>query len=150
MRTDIDERRDEITIWLESGVSRMEVCRRLKCKYDTLKVRLDAWGLKHLKNQPGKDNPKYGARRPVKDYLKLDGLFIRSSRLRYKLIEEGVKDYRCEVCSNSEWLGGPIPLELHHENGNRFDNRLENLTIVCPNCHALTPTNSGKNIGSYS
>ena len=44
------------------------------------------------------------------------------------------------------WMGEPIPLELEHINGNHLDNRLENLTILCPNCHALTPTYRGKNI----
>ena len=40
-----------------------------------------------------------------------------------------------------------MPLELDHKNGDRRDNRLENLWLPCPNCHALTPTYRGRNIG---
>jgi len=45
----------------------------------------------------------------------------------------------------AEWLGQPIPLELEHANGDRTDNRLEKLSLLCPNCHALTPTYRGRN-----
>jgi 5-methylcytosine-specific restriction endonuclease McrA len=68
------------------------------------------------------------------DYIN-SNKFIPASRLRRKLIEDGVKENKCERCGNSEWMGEPIPLELHHINGNHYDNRLENLQILCSNCH---------------
>lgn len=68
-----------------------------------------------------------------------------SYKLKIRLIKEGVKEERCEVCNNTEWMGEPIPLDLHHINGNHFDNRLENLIIVCPNCHRLTDNWGNKN-----
>lgn len=68
-----------------------------------------------------------------------------SHKLKLRLIKEGVKEEKCEVCGNTEWIGEPIPLDLHHINGNHFDNRLENLIIVCPNCHRLTDTHGNKN-----
>lgn len=49
-----------------------------------------------------------------------------------------IRGHKCENCGNTEWSGQPIPLEIHHINGNRFDNREENLQILCPNCHAFT------------
>ena len=50
------------------------------------------------------------------------------------------------MCGITEWNGQPTPTELDHINGVRTDNRLENLRILCPNCHAQTKTYRGKNI----
>jgi 5-methylcytosine-specific restriction endonuclease McrA len=65
--------------------------------------------------------------------------------VRLRLISAGVKERRCERCGLDTWLDEPIPLQLHHVNGVGSDNRLENLEILCPNCHALTDTWSGRN-----
>ena len=71
---------------------------------------------------------------------------LSSHNIRKRLINEGWKEARCESCKLEEWMGGPISLELDHINGDRFDNRIENLRILCPNCHAQTDTYRGKNI----
>lgn len=73
----------------------------------------------------------------------------QSNKLRKRLLSSGIKDHKCEMCGMSAWLGAPIPLELDHINGNKHDNRLPNLRIICPNCHATTDTYRGKNIGRY-
>ena len=69
----------------------------------------------------------------------------QSYKLKKRLIAEGIKKPMCESCREFEWLEQPIPLELHHINGNNSDNRLENLRLLCPNCHALTDSYRGKN-----
>lgn len=51
-----------------------------------------------------------------------------------------LRGHRCECCGNTEWLGQPIKLEIHHINGDRSDNSLENLQLLCPNCHSYTDT----------
>ena len=61
-----------------------------------------------------------------------------SSAIRQRLIKEGLKEAKCECCGRADWLGVPVPLELHHINEVHTDNRLENLLILCPNCHAMT------------
>jgi hypothetical protein len=84
--------------------------------------------------------------RPLDEVL-VSGRWAVTSRLRARLIAEGLKEARCEVCRRVGWNGAPIPLELDHANGQRDDNRLVNLRILCPNCHAQTPTYRGRNIG---
>lgn len=75
-------------------------------------------------------------KKPVEFYLTEESS-IGSAALRKKLIAAGLKDSRCEKCNNIEWLGQSIPLELHHINGVHNDCRLENLMVLCPNCHAI-------------
>jgi hypothetical protein len=66
--------------------------------------------------------------------------------LKKRLIKEKGFEYKCYNCNLTEWMGKPIPLELEHKNGIHTDNRIENLTFLCCNCHALTDTYKGKNV----
>lgn len=70
----------------------------------------------------------------------------QTSGLKTRLIKGGYKEYKCERCGRTEWEGVPIPLETHHINGSNTDNRIENLQLLCPNCHSLTDSYCGKNI----
>lgn len=72
-----------------------------------------------------------------------------TSKLNKRLLKEGYKEYKCEVCGNTEWLGKPIPLELHHIDGDSRNNSLENLMLLCPNCHSQTDNFKSKNIKHY-
>jgi len=66
--------------------------------------------------------------------------------VKRRLIRLGLKEERCELCGISDWLGAPLSLALHHVNGDGRDNRLENLQLLCPNCHSQTDTFAGRNI----
>jgi ribosomal protein L37E len=79
----------------------------------------------------------------LSEYLKY-GTNCQSSVLKKKLLKEGLKVYKCERCGLTEWLGEQISLHLHHINGDHFDNRLENLMLLCPNCHSQTDSFAGK------
>ena len=129
-RTDIDEARDQIEAWLRDGVPQNEIARRLSCKGDTLKRRLRDWNLMHLKNQGGKGHN--------------NGPINQSHLLKKKLWDEGLKPRECEQCGWCVYsLDRRLPLELEHINGDHYDNRIENLEILCPNCHALRLTSGG-------
>jgi hypothetical protein len=78
-----------------------------------------------------------------------ENVSYKSSALKKRLLEDGIFKRKCNKCGNVEWLGEPIPLELDHINGEKTDNRLQNLCLLCPNCHALTPTYRGKNQGRH-
>jgi 5-methylcytosine-specific restriction endonuclease McrA len=84
---------------------------------------------------------------PLRQLLVADRHVPRTSDLRERLIAGGVLRRRCARCRRHTWEGGPIPLELDHIDGDRTNNLLENLRLLCPNCRALTPTYRGRNIG---
>jgi 5-methylcytosine-specific restriction endonuclease McrA len=77
--------------------------------------------------------------------LLVAGTYRGRDNLKLRLIKEGVKDSRCERCGLSSWRGLPLSMALHHVNGDRLENRLENLELLCPNCHSQTDTYSGRN-----
>lgn len=90
---------------------------------------------------------KYNAPMDIKEILVENSPYKNATKLKERLIKEGIKEYKCEnpECGLSEWHGKPISLQIHHINGNHHDNRLENLQLLCPNCHAQTDTYAGKN-----
>ena len=97
----------------------------------------------HFKGQGHTKN--IGKRRtPIEKYL-TNEVKITPHKLRIRLLEEGYFDYKCSCCGLSEWLNQPIPLELHHKDGNRDNNNLSNLELRCPNCHYFTDTYKTKN-----
>lgn len=67
----------------------------------------------------------------------------KGSRFQPSLIE--LRGRRCECCNNTEWLNLPINLEVHHKDGDKCNNTLENLELLCPNCHSYTSNFGSKN-----
>lgn len=84
-------------------------------------------------------------RTPTEKYLDNE-IKITSFKLRNRLIEDGYFEKKCCCCGLTTWLGEPIPLELHHKDGNKNNNNLSNLELRCPNCHYFTDTYKTKNI----
>lgn len=91
-----------------------------------------------------------------KSKQKLENILIKNSSyrstncLKLRLLNEKIKEHKCEKCGRTEWEGKPIPLELHHVNGDHTDLRIENLQLLCPNCHALTDNYRGKGKDSHN
>lgn len=83
--------------------------------------------------------------RPIEEVLKRNSN-VQSFKLKNRLFKLGLKKQSCEICNWSKMsLDGRIPVELDHINGDKTDNRIENLRILCPNCHSLQSTHRGLN-----
>jgi 5-methylcytosine-specific restriction endonuclease McrA len=70
------------------------------------------------------------------------------SHLKGRLLRAKLLQNRCQECGLVDWRGRRLTMHLDHINGVKNDNRLENLRMLCPNCHSQTPTYSGRNVGS--
>lgn len=137
---------------IESAKSIADICRFIGLKplgsnYKTIKSKLELFNIdySHLAGQKWNKGLKYipeSSRFPLSEILK-EGINYKSDTLKKRLISEGIKQAECELCGCTK---EKAVLELHHINGNHFDNRLENLQILCPNCHSLTSNHRGKNI----
>jgi Zn finger protein HypA/HybF involved in hydrogenase expression len=85
-------------------------------------------------------NKRGKSRRILQDYLVLNGPEISSSKLKYLLIKAQLLEYKCKECGLSEWQNKLLALHLDHKDGNRRNNQVNNLRLLCPNCHSLTET----------
>lgn len=141
-RTDILDSKEQILEWISQNQSKAFICSQFKCRPSTLESYLTQMGIKYTGNQGGrgiKTDPKRKSAHELS--LKTN---IGSHRLKLRMIEDGVREHKCERCGITEWMGESTPLELHHIDGDRFNNELSNLQILCPNCHSQTPNHSGK------
>lgn len=114
--------------------------------YQSAKNHIENLGLdtSHFIGQGWSKGRTLQPKRPIQDYLS-NKHGTSSHALRLRLIKEGYFKPSCNKCGLDKWLGKPIPLELEHKDGNHKNNQLTNLELLCPNCHALTPTYRGKN-----
>ena len=144
---------EEFKSFIENSFSIAEVLRKMSkvprgSNYRTVKRRIKKLGLNtdHFKG--------FGwAKGLIRKELSTDiNLYLTNSitcfkphSLKKKLLEEGYFERKCYVCNLSEWMGQPIPIELDHIDGNIDNNSIENLRIICPNCHAQTPNYKVKN-----
>lgn len=133
-----------------------QVCRLLNLKpaggnYKTLKIKFKELNIdtSHFTGQGWniglnfKPNPP----QPLNEILIKNSKYINSNSLRKQLINEEVLLAKCNICGIDEWNSKPLSLELNHKNGDNLDHRLNNLEILCPNCHSQTSNYRGRNIG---
>ena len=67
----------------------------------------------------------------------------RTEKFKKQLIQ--LRGHKCECCKNFQWLDLPINLELHHKDGDKSNNELTNLQLLCPNCHSYTDNYGSRN-----
>lgn len=139
----VDQLRDAV----KSSISMNETLRRLKLSTSpgnhaniSKWVREYGFDTTHFKGKShGTSKPR--EYRPDADYLVKDGPYITSSKLRSKLLKSGVLPPVCVNCGlGPQWCDRPLTLQLDHINGNPTDNRIQNLRLLCPNCHTQTTT----------
>jgi hypothetical protein len=121
----------------------------LGIRYSTYKKH--AIRLNVFKVNPGRK----GLRRSEQEYVSkkiplteiLEGKHPQYQRLglKRKLIAAGLKENKCEVCGIDSWNGNPINMQLDHIDGNTYNHCIDNLRMICPNCHSQTETYCGKN-----
>jgi hypothetical protein len=114
--------------------------------YACIKKRIAEYNvdISHFHHQAWNKGKKVGPKRNIEDYLS-NKRSIQSFKLKNRLLKENIFENKCYNCNQDKWQNEPIPLELHHIDGNSLNNKLSNLNMLCPNCHALTDNYRGKN-----
>jgi hypothetical protein len=139
--------KDEFVKVCNEELSMARAASKLGIHFNTFKRYAVKYGV-YNPNQSGRGMAKKdnGTKIPISEIL--DGKYpqYQTNKLRIRLIKEGIKKEECELCGIEDWLGKRLAFELDHVDGNSNNHLLNNLRIVCPNCHSQTETYRAKNI----
>ena len=129
----------------QAAQSMAEAAAKLNLHFNSFKKRAVDLGC-YSPNQAGKGLKKIAPKIPIDEIIVYDKYpHYQSFKLKNRLITEGIKQNICENCGISTWQDKPIKMELHHIDGNRTNHLIENLMLLCPNCHSQTDTFRAKN-----
>lgn len=98
-------------------------------------------GQGHLKNR----THDWSKKKTLEEILVADSDYTDRKQIKKRLLAKGLLTYECSSCGIADWQGQPLSLHLDHINGVNNDHRLENLRLLCPNCHSQTSTYAGRN-----
>ena len=142
--------KEELEEIVKNALSIAEVCRMLNMSsgggnYKTVKKYINLYeiNISHFTGQGWNVGERYKSINKtydIYDILVEDSPYKSTSTLKCRLIKEGLKENKCEICGIEEWCGKKISFHLDHINGNNKDNKIENLRVLCPNCHSQTDT----------
>ena len=122
----------------KSSESMAHAASKLGLHFNTFKKYAIEYGC-YKTNQSGK-----GIKRKYYTKVGIDEIASRAG-MRKRILRENLIEHKCSECGISEWRGKKLSLHLDHINGDRWDHKIENLRFLCPNCHSLTETYTGKN-----
>lgn len=109
---------------------------------DTLKNKIKEYNLDISHFTFVSKNKGKTKRKSVQELL-IKGSHVKTVFLKNKLLEAGLKENKCEICGLTEWQGKPLVCQLHHIDGDETNNCLDNLQMLCPNCHSQTENYCG-------
>lgn len=144
--------KEDLQALLDSSYSYSDILKKMDLNassgnYKTLHKVINEYQLNTKILEENRKNNNYGhpySSRPLSEYLK-ENCCYPTDRLKKRLFKEGIKEEKCEICGLISWLDKEISLQLHHKDGDNTNNSLENLQILCPNCHSQTNNYAGKN-----
>lgn len=143
---------------MQESVSMTDCCKKIGLSPNgsnartQIKKRCDELGIDYTKLQSSNPPDKhFSYRQEYKDILVEHSTYQNRTRLKERLVKDGLLEYKCAICGNTgTWNNMALSLQLDHINGVNDDNRIENLRLLCPNCHSQTDTFSGKNLRQRS
>lgn len=134
---------------LNDSNSYVELFDRLKIGFSKSMIKMLQYRIKvdNLDKTKFSENVKknsFGVEKQLSEILIENSSYVHSHNLKNKLVKKGLLNYECYICGLKEWNEKEIVLQLDHINGKSNDNRMENLRLLCPNCHSQTETYAGK------
>lgn len=129
----------------KESFSMAEAASKLELHFNSFKKRAIELGC-YIPNQAGIGLRKNMPKIPLDDII-VKGLYphYHTYKLKQRLLKKGLKKNTCQRCGIKSWNGLPINMELHHVDGSRTNHLLENLEMICPNCHSQTKNYRAKN-----
>lgn len=129
---------------VKENYSYLQVANKLGITRTSVVKYIINYGISTTHFHPGRNRPI-----PNDKLFTNNSEFIRNSIIKDRLIKESLIQYICQCGQGNSWNKKELVLQLDHINGDRMDNRLENLRFLCPNCHSQTSTYCGKNVKRY-